>query len=268
MNDVGTATAGAYPIDGWGVLITVILVASAAGMSWAMKLGVERRMLWATLRSLVQLLAMGYVIKFVIEMNSPWVCFALISVMILAAIQITLTRASNIPKGLAPQVFLTLLTCVILEICVVVELIIRPRPWYAPTVLVTMSGMMLGNVVAATAVAMSRFFADMKSRRYEVEMLLALGATPFEASKPSIVSSVKMGMIPTISSLASSGIVLIPGMMSGQVIAGADPIMAGRYQFVVLTVISSLTLIADSLIMILIYRTSFTALDQCRTDLP
>ncbi|KAB8294348.1 ABC transporter permease [Bifidobacterium avesanii] len=266
MNDVVSANAGAYPIDGWGLLITVILVAVAAGMSFVMKLGVERRMLWATLRSLVQLLAMGYIIRFVIAWNNPWICFALIAVMIVAAVQITLTRASNIPKGLAPQVFLTLLVCVILQISVVIELIVRPKPWYAPAVLVTMAGMLLGNVVAATAVAMSRFFSDMKSRRYEVEMLLALGATPFEAAKPSIVSSVKMGMIPTISQLASSGIVLIPGMMAGQVIAGADPLTAAKYQFVVLAVISALTLIADSLIMVLVYRTSFTALDQYRAE--
>ncbi|KAA8819041.1 ABC transporter permease [Bifidobacterium vespertilionis] len=266
MSDL-TANTGVYPIDLWGLAITVALVAVSAGLSWIMRLGVERRMLWATMRSLAQLLAMGYVIKYVILWNNPWICFALIAVMILAAIQITLTRASNIPKGLAPQVLLTLAVCVVLQISVVIELIVRPHPWYAPAVLVTMTGMLLGNVVAATAVAMSRFFSDMKARRYEVEMMLALGATPFEAAKPSISASVKMGMIPTISQLASSGIVLIPGMMAGQVIAGADPIMAGKYQFVVLAVISALTLIADSLIMILVYRTSFTDRDQYRADL-
>ena len=261
--NAGTA-AGSYPIDVWGLVITVVLVAVAAGMSYLMRLGVHRQMLWATIRSLLQLLAMGYVIKFVIERNNPWLVFALIAVMIVAAIQITMSRASNIPRDVMPQVFLTLTASVILQICVVTELIIRPQPWYAPAVLVTMTGMLLGNVVAAVAVAMSRFFADMESRRYEIEMLLSLGATPFEAARPSIVSSVKMGMIPTIAQLASSGIVLIPGMMAGQVIAGADPLTAAKYQFVVLAVISALTLMADSLIMALVYKVSFTKLDQFR----
>jgi putative ABC transport system permease protein len=231
-------------------------------MSIVVRLGVGRQMLWATLRSLIQLLAMGYVIKFVIEANNPWLVFALVAVMILAAIQITLSRASNIPKGLALDVFLTLLVGALLQFVFATQLIVRPHPWYAPQIVVTMTGMLLGNMVAAIAVAMSRFFDDMTSRRYEIEMLLSLGATPFEAAKSSIISSVKLGMIPTISQLASSGIVLIPGMMAGQVIAGADPLTAARYQFVVLAIISALTLLADSLIMLLVYRKPFTALHQ------
>ncbi|KAB8288814.1 ABC transporter ATP-binding protein [Bifidobacterium ramosum] len=261
---MSTGNAGAYPIDVWGLIITIMLVAVAAGLSYAMRLGVHRQMLWATIRSLIQLLAMGYILKFVIEQNNPWLVFALIAVMILAAVQITMSRAANIPRSVMPSVFLTLTASVILQVCVVTEMVIRPHPWYAPTVLATMSGMLLGNVVSAIAVAMSRFFSDMDARRYEIEMMLSLGATPFEAAKPSIISSVKLGMIPTISQLASSGIVLIPGMMAGQVIAGADPLTAAKYQFVVLAVISALTLMADSLIMILIYRTSFTALHQYR----
>lgn len=261
---MSSTTAGVYPIDIWGMLITLILVAIAAAMSFFMKLGLERRMLWATLRSLVQLLAMGFIIKIVIQLNNPWLVFALIAVMVLAAIQITLSRANNIPSGMMPEVFLTLALSVLLQIIFVTELIIHPNPWYAPQVMVTMTGMLLGNVVAAIAVAMSRFFEDMKSRRYEIEMLLSLGATPFEAAKPSVIASVKLGMIPTISQLASSGVVLIPGMMAGQVIAGADPLTAAKYQFVVLAVISALTLMADSFIMVLIYKKPFTALHQYR----
>jgi putative ABC transport system permease protein len=259
---VTPTAAESYPIDVWGLVITVVLVAIAAGMSIVVRLGVGRQMLWATLRSLIQLLAMGYVIKFVIEANNPWLVFALVAVMILAAIQITLSRASNIPKGLALDVFLTLLVGALLQFVFATQLIVRPHPWYAPQIVVTMTGMLLGNMVAAIAVAMSRFFDDMTSRRYEIEMLLSLGATPFEAAKPSIISSVKLGMIPTISQLASSGIVLIPGMMAGQVIAGADPLTAAKYQFVVLAIISALTLLADSLIMLLVYRKPFTALHQ------
>lgn len=259
---VTPTAAESYPIDVWGLVITVVLVAIAAGMSIVVRLGVGRQMLWATLRSLIQLLAMGYVIKFVIEANNPWLVFALVAVMILAAIRITLSRASNIPKGLALDVFLTLLVGALLQFVFATQLIVRPHPWYAPQIVVTMTGMLLGNMVAAIAVAMSRFFDDMTSRRYEIEMLLSLGATPFEAAKSSIISSVKLGMIPTISQLASSGIVLIPGMMAGQVIAGADPLTAAKYQFVVLAIISALTLLADSLIMLLVYRKPFTALHQ------
>lgn len=95
-------------------------------------------------------------------------------------------------------------------------------------------------------------------------MMLALGATPWESARPSIVSSIRLGLLPTTASLASSGIVTIPGMMAGQVIAGGDPLNAAKYQFVVLDAIAALTLLADGLIMVMIYRPCFTADDQYR----
>ena len=102
----------------------------------------------------------------------------------------------------------------------------------------------------------------MNERRDEVDTLLALGATPWEAARPSIVSSIRLGLLPTTASLASCGIVTIPGMMAGQVIAGGDPLNAAKYQFVMLAAIAALTLVADALIMTMTYRTCFTDKDQ------
>lgn len=214
-------------------------------------------MLWATARALVQLLAMGFIIQAAIELNNPLVSFSLIGVMVLAAVQIALAKGSGVSRGLWPQVLLTLAVSVLLEI-VITELVVRPTPWYAPEVLITMAGMLLSNVVTAVAIALTRFFRDMRQRCGEVEMMLALGATPAEAAKPSIVDAVKLGLLPTVSQLASSGLVLIPGMMAGQIIAGADPILAAKYQFVVLAAISALTVIADVLALALTYRSIFT----------
>jgi putative ABC transport system permease protein len=76
------------------------------------------------------------------------------------------------------------------------------------------------------------------------------------------MEAIRLGLVPTISSLASSGIVLIPGMMSGQIMAGGNPLEAAKYQFVVLAVISALTLLGDALIMVLVYRRCFTAEGQ------
>ena len=152
----------------------------------------------------------------------------------------------------------------LLMLALVTELIVRPHPWYAPQLVVPLTGMLLGNTVTALAVGLSRFYESMEERRDEVDMMLALGATPWESARPSIVSSIRLGLLPTTASLASSGIVTIPGMMAGQVIAGGDPLNAAKYQFVVLDAIAALTLLADGLIMVMIYRTCFTADDQYR----
>ncbi|MDF7665565.1 iron export ABC transporter permease subunit FetB [Bifidobacterium sp. ESL0745] len=253
-----TAHQGVYTIDALGLTVTLVLVAVSALVAYLLKLDVGGKLIWAAIRSFVQLMVMGFIITYIITANNPWFVIAVIAVMILAAVEITLTRTSNIPHGLALPVLLTLAVTATFMVSVATELIIKPDTWYSPQVLVPMAGMLLGNLVSAVAVAMSRFFSDMENRRYEVEAYLSLGATPFEAARPSIMEAIRLGLVPTISSLASSGIVLIPGMMSGQIMAGGNPLEAAKYQFVILAIISALTLLGDTMIMLLIYHRCFT----------
>lgn len=253
-----------YNIDIWGLLIALGMVAVAAIISELMHMGIGKTLMWSSCRALVQLCAMGFIIGYVIRSNNVWMVFALMAVMLVAAVQIVMSRARGIPKGLAGPIFLSLVITMLLMLALVTELIVRPHPWYAPQLVVPLTGMLLGNTVTALAVGLSRFYESMEERRDEVDMMLALGATPWESACPSIVSSIRLGLLPTTASLASSGIVTIPGMMAGQVIAGGDPLNAAKYQFVVLDAIAALTLLADGLIMVMIYRTCFTADDQYR----
>lgn len=197
-----------YNIDIWGLLIALGMVAVAAIISELMHMCIGKTLMWSSCRALVQLCATGFIIGYVIRSNSVWMVFALMAVMLVAAVQIVMSRARGIPKGLAGPIFLSLVITMLL--------------------------------------------------------MLALGATPWESARPSIVSSIRLGLLPTTASLSSSGIVTIPGMMAGQVIAGGDPLNAAKYQFVVLDAIAALTLLADGLIMVMIYRTCFTADDQYR----
>lgn len=251
-----------YVIDNWGLLVALLMVAVAALVSELMCISIGKTLMWSAIRALVQLCVMGVIIGYVIRSNNPWLVFGVIAVMLVAAVQITLSRAKGIPKGLAGPVLLSLVITMLLMISLVTELVVRPHPWYAPQLVVPLTGMLLGNTVSALAVGLSRFYESMNERRDEVDTLLALGATPWEAARPSIVSSIRLGLLPTTASLASCGIVTIPGMMAGQVIAGGDPLNAAKYQFVVLAAIAALTLVADALIMTMTYRTCFTDKDQ------
>ena len=237
-----------YNIDIWGLLIALGMVAVAAIISELMHMGIGKTLMWSSCRALVQLCAMGFIIGYVIRSNNVWMVFSLMAVMLVAAVQIVMSRARGIPKGLAGPIFLSLVITMLLMLALVTELIVRPHPWYAPQLVVPLTGMLLGNTVTALAVGLSRFYES----------------TPWESARPSIVSSIRLGLLPTTASLASSGIVTIPGMMAGQVIAGGDPLNAAKYQFVVLDAIAALTLLADGLIMVMIYRTCFTADDQYR----
>ncbi|WP_223847494.1 ABC transporter permease [Bifidobacterium callitrichos] len=240
-------------------------VGMSAGVSGLMRMGIGRSLMWSACRALLQLCAMGFVVGYVIRADNVLLVFATIGVMLVAAVQITLSRAKGVPKGLAGPVLLSLTITMLLMIALVTELVVRPHPWYAPQLVVPLTGMLLGNTVSALAVGLSRFYESMDERRDEIDTMLALGATAWEAARPSIVSSIRLGLLPTMATLASCGIVTIPGMMAGQVIAGGDPLEAAKYQFVVFAAIASLTLVADGLIMAMVYRTCFTALDQFRS---
>ena len=255
-------SGNAYDIDIWGLLVALAMVTVAAGISELMRINIGKTLLWSACRALLQLCAMGFVVGYVIRANNVWLVFAVIAVMLVAAVQITLSRAKGVPKGLAGPVLLSLTITMLLMISLVTELVVRPHPWYAPQLVVPLTGMLLGNTVSALAVGLSRFYESMDERRDEIDTMLALGATAWESARPSIVSSIRLGLLPTTATLASCGIVTIPGMMAGQVIAGGDPLEAAKYQFVVFAAIAALTLVADSLIMAMVYRTCFTADDQ------
>lgn len=251
-----------FDISIWGLVIAVVMILIAAGIAALMRMGIARSLVWATVRSLVQLLAMGFILEYVIRQHNMWLVIGLIAFMLLAAVQITMSRAKGIPRGLTGIVLLSLVVTMLLMLAIVAELIIRPNPWYAPQLVIPLTGMLLGNTVSALALGLSRFFESMRERYDEVNTLLALGATKWEAARPSMVSSIRLGLLPSIAMLSSSGIVTIPGMMSGQIIAGGNPISAAKYQFVILAAVAALTLVADSIIMALIYQRCFTSYDR------
>ncbi|WP_231129367.1 ABC transporter permease [Bifidobacterium choloepi] len=244
------------------MILALVMVVIAAAISAAMKMGVAKSILWATCRSLVQLMAMAVVIVYVIKANNPWLVLAVLCVMVLAAAQITMTRASGIPKGMTGIVMLSLVITIVLMLTVVAEIIVHPVPWYAAQLIIPITGMLLGNTVSALSLGLTRFFDSMRERADDVQTMLALGASKWEAAKPSMVSSIKLGLLPSIAMLASSGIVTIPGMMSGQVIAGKNPIEAAKYQFVMLAAVGALTLLADSIIIALVYKRCFVSFDR------
>ena len=110
---------------------------------------------------------------------------------------------------------------------VVVEGVIHADPWYSARQVIPIAGMIIGNAMSATAVAIDRLFADLESRSDEMFTLVALGATAKEAAFPyGCKAAIGAGMTPILASMSAAGIVTIPGMMSGQLLAGRRP--AGR----------------------------------------
>lgn len=237
--------------------IALLLMGAVTLLAHKLELGVSRRILVSTVRAFIQLLALGLVLRWVFVNQSWWLITLIIVSMLVAGTQIALSRTQSTMKGLWFEVFVTLTLSMVIVVVLVVQVIVAPDPWYDARIMLSLVGMILGNGVAAVAVALDRLLSDMDSRTDEIFAMVALGATPREAAMPSIRQSVSAGLIPTISTMSAAGIVTIPGMMAGQIIAGADPVTAATYQILVLVMISAVTILADILIILFTYRKRF-----------
>ncbi len=118
--------------------------------------------------------------------------------------------------------------------------------------------MVIGNSMNAIAISIDRLFSDLLRRRGEVELLLCLGATGGEASADMFRDAVKAGMIPSINSMMGVGLVFIPGMMTGQILAGSDPLVAVKYQIMVMLMLVGSTAIGSVLVVSLVRRRCFS----------
>ena len=125
--------------------------------------------------------------------------------------------------------------------------------------------MILGNALSGISLALGRFTDELIANRAQVETLLALGATRWEAARRPIREAVRTGMVPMINSMMVVGLVSLPGMMTWQLLTGIDPMQAVRYQIVILFSIASGTALGTVGVVLLSYRRLFTPQHQFRS---
>jgi putative ABC transport system permease protein len=137
--------------------------------------------------------------------------------------------------------------------------VIRIHPWYAPQYAIPILGMILGNTLTGVSLGIERMTEELTARRDRVEMALALGATRWEAARAPASQAVRAGMMPTLNQMAVVGVVSLPGMMTGQVLAGQSPLQAVRYQIVIMFLIAAASALGTVGAVLLTYRRLFSA---------
>ncbi len=250
---------GVILIGWWQLALAAGLMVFAGALSVALKLGLARQLAIATVRTYVQLLALGLILGWLFGLNNP---FAVISVLVIMTAVAALTisrRAPDAPAGSMGISFLVMLGVGMFVTFLVTGAIVRVEPWYLPRYVIPIAGMVLGNSMNGIALALERAFSDMDARSDEILAMTALGATPWEAASPSIRRAMRAAMIPGINTLSAAGIVFIPGMMAGQLLAGADPMAAAPYQIVVMVMVATADITGSTAALLLTYRRRFTA---------
>lgn len=246
------------PISNFQLAFTVILVLATGGISSLLKLGLLKSLLWGTIRTFVQLTLVGYVLTFVFQLNNIWLVAALLIIMCVIASRTAVKRTPNVPSYPSKLAFVSLFASTFLVGSVVTGLIISPTPWYSARIVIPIFGMILGNSMNGIALSLDRLHSEARAHAAEIEAMLTFGATPWEAIRDSVREAVRAGMMPTINSLMVVGLVSLPGMMTGQILGGADPHQAVRYQIVVMLMITSAVAIGCLILVGLSYKKLFT----------
>ena len=242
------------------VAATLSLVAVAALVSIWQRADLERDIAVATIRSLIQLTAIGYVIKLIFDQNTLIFVFALIAAMVLFGAITAQHRARHVPNAFWPLVVALALAGTTTLALVVALGVFKANARY----LVPVGGMVIGNAMTAAAVSLNRLGDEVAQGRAQIEATLALGATASQAMRPILTRSLRSGMIPLIDSTKTTGLIFFPGTMVGMLLAGAAPVDAVRLQLILLYALLGSVALAALTAVLLAYRNFFTTAHQLR----
>ncbi len=233
-----------------------ILLAGVASV-W-LRLGLSKPLAIGALRTAIQLGLAGVAIGFVFGLQSIiWVLLLTAMMMAFAAREGISRLKVKLPgSGLDTILAITISSFVVAVS--VTGVVIGADPWWKPQVFIPIMGMVLGNSLVGISLALDRFMNACVDKRAEIEARLTLGATAGEAILPASRDAIRTGMMPMITSMNIVGIVSLPGMMTGQLLAGADPKDAVLYQIIVMYMIVAATAIGSIIAVLLARRRVFT----------
>ena len=218
----------------WGLI--PVLITLGFLHHWSLP---KRRALLSLARMLLQLLLIGYVLAFIFDSESPYLISGVLSLMLLAASWITL---DSLPGPGLPLFGLTLLSIVIggvFTLVVITQGVMHLTPWYKPQVLIPIAGMIFSNAMNTISLAGERFYSEFgRDGDY-----LAARNKAYQAS-----------MIPIFNALMAVGLVSLPGMMTGQILSGVSPLVAARYQIMVMLMIFGSSGISAAIFLLLLKR--------------
>jgi putative ABC transport system permease protein len=226
------------PID---LSMAALLVVALALFSFRMELGLAGQLIVAAIRTSLQLFLVGLVLKVVFASINPLWIGAMALIMLAAAAREVMARQKRRFRGWwgfgmgAGALFISSFAITVFALVAVIGV----HPWYTPQYAIPLLGMMLGNTMTGIALGLDRLTESVWERRGVVEARLMLGHTWSQAIAEIRRASARSAMIPTINSMAAAGIVSLPGMMTGQILAGNPPLEAVKYQILIMFIISA-----------------------------
>lgn len=261
------AISGSIDISTTKMAIGLAPVILAMALSMYYKLGLTKSLIIGVIRGSIQLVAVGYILLWVFAQDNPWVIGALLLFMVGAAAQAACKRISGLNSRRMRWIYQKILFASIFlgSMCTLGYLqfiVVRPEPIWEGRYIISLGGMMVAQAMNAGALVVERYRSELELRADEIETLLALGATKSQASLQAVRTACSAAMMPSINLLMVLGIVALPGMMSGQILAGESPLLAVRYQLLICFSIAAAAAIVSFVAIRMAESLYFTKYDQ------
>ena len=240
------------------LLMATVLIAIAVIVSYQQKMRLELEILHSALRAVVQLVVVGYVLHFIFGADHPLFTSGVLLVMLISAAINGGKRGSGIKHaswiaGASIGIGAVLTLAVLLSANVLS---------FTPYQMIPVGGMVMSGAMVAVGLCFRQITTSFKSRQQEIQIKLALGATPMQACKAILRAALIFSLQPTIDSAKTLGIVSLPGMMTGLILAGMSPMEAIKYQIIVIFMSFSTISIAIAIAGYLSCRQFFNTKEQ------
>jgi putative ABC transport system permease protein len=246
------------------LVVAAALILVAISIARLRRLGLEKSLAFGAVRAVVQLLIVGNVLVWLFAADRWWLVAIALAIMLIVAVKTAADRQDGAfwqhlrPMGSA------LLVGSGVTLVYVTAAVVRVDPWYDPRYLIPLFGMILGNAMNAAALAAERLASEMSARHSEVEAYLALGAAPARAAREAARRALRAALIPTVNGLMIVGVVSLPGMMTGQILAGSSPALAVRYQVMVVFMLAAASALSAATAVSAYTRRYFNSAEQLR----
>ena len=242
----------------FSLLISSSLVVVALFFSYSQKLKLEKEIIVGVFRAVLQLVIVGYLLNYIFGLKNPIFTTLLLFFMIFNASHNAAKRGKRIKNGFLIS-FLSIFIGALITLSI---LVFSGAIEYEPYQIIPVGGMIISNAMVALGLCYRELTSNFKNKREEVETKLSLGADILPSSMEIIRDSIKVGMLPTIDSAKTLGIVSLPGMMTGLILAGTSPIEAVKYQIMVTFMMLSTTSISSFIACYLSYKGFFNERKQ------
>ena len=246
------------------LFISALLMLIPIAVSILLRLTLAKDLLIGSVRVFVQLVAVGFILHYVFALDRPLPVAGILLLMTIVAGYNAAKRAELMSLRIVLIATGVIGLCTVMLAAYVFYVVIGITPYYNPAYVIPIVGMMLNGAMTGLAIGARALDRGLKDGRDRIEAALIVGATSWQASIHVVREALRQAMVPAINALMTAGIVQLPGMMTGQIISGVDPVLAVRYQVIIFYLLTAVIALATIGGTLLLWRRYFTPAHQLR----